>query len=47
MLDVETFKQALDRMDQLSDQVRAAVKARADKAFNELDAEIDRERAAR
>lgn len=47
VLDVETFKQALDRMDQLSEQVRAAVKARADKAFNELDAEIDRERAAR
>jgi hypothetical protein len=38
VLDVQAFKDSLDQMQQLSEQVREAVKARADKAFNELDA---------
>jgi hypothetical protein len=36
-LDVDSFKDAVDSMGQLNDEVRAAVKERADEAFKELD----------
>ncbi len=36
-LDVEKFKDSVSKMGQLEESVRAAVKERADKAFNELD----------
>ncbi len=43
-LDVEGFKDAVSQMRNLSDSVRAAVVERADKAFDDLDREIDRQR---
>jgi hypothetical protein len=43
-MDVEKFKGAVSKMNNLSDSVRKAVEQRADKAFGELDEEIDKER---
>lgn len=40
-LDVEGFKDAVGRMNQLSESVRQAVVQRADKAFEELDREVE------
>ena len=40
-LDVDGFKDAVGRMNQLSEAVRQAVVERADKAFSELDKEIE------
>ncbi len=42
VLDVETFKNSIDKMGQLSESLRAAVKARADRSFHELDQEIEK-----
>ena len=39
-LDVENFKEAVDSMSQLSEEVREAVRERADDAFRELDQEL-------
>ncbi|HWV36918.1 MAG TPA: LPP20 family lipoprotein [Vulgatibacter sp.] len=44
-LDVEGFKDAVSKMQNLSEGVRAAVIERADRAFEDLDREIDRRRA--
>jgi hypothetical protein len=44
-LDVEDFKSALNDMKQLNAQVRQAIEKRAEKAFNELDKEVEKERA--
>lgn len=44
-LDVERFASSVDQMSQLSEAVRAAVVKRADKAFTELDDEIEEERS--
>jgi hypothetical protein len=46
VLDVESFKKTLDGMQNLKESIRKAVIERADKAFKELDTEIDKERAA-
>ena len=43
-LDVEGFKDAVSKMQNLSESVRSAVIQRADKAFEDLDREIDRRR---
>jgi hypothetical protein len=43
-MDVEKFKDSVSKMNNLSDSVRKAVEQRADKAFGELDEEIDKER---
>ena len=43
-MDVDKFKGAISKMGNLSDSVRKAVEERADKAFGELDEEIDKER---
>ncbi|MBN1164514.1 MAG: LPP20 family lipoprotein [Candidatus Krumholzibacteriota bacterium] len=40
-LDVEHFKDAVKKMDNLSEEIRSAVIERADKAFEELDAETE------
>jgi hypothetical protein len=44
-MDVEKFKGAVSKMTNLSQSVRKAVEERADKAFEELDTEIEKERA--
>ncbi len=41
-LDVETFRQAVSQMEQLSESVREAVIERAERAFDELDYQLDR-----
>ena len=41
-LDVESFESAVDRMDSLSENVRAAVHERAQDAFRRLDAQESR-----
>lgn len=41
-LDVETFQDAVSRMEQLSESVRRAVVDRAEQAFDELDHQLDR-----
>ena len=43
-LDLDKFEDTVDRMDQLSEQVRRAVVDRAEEAFAELDEAIERER---
>ena len=43
-MDVDKFKDTISKMGNLSDSVRKAVEERADKAFGELDEEIDKER---
>ena len=43
-LDIEAFESSLSKMQGLNAKVREAIEARADKAFLELDAEIDKER---
>jgi len=43
-LDVEGFKDAVSKMQNLSESVRSAVIQRADKAFEDLDREIERRR---
>jgi len=43
-LDVEGFKDAVSKMQNLSESVRSAVIQRADEAFEDLDREIDRRR---
>ena len=43
-MDVDKFKGAISKMGNLSDSVRKAVEERADKAFGELDEEVDKER---
>jgi hypothetical protein len=43
-MDVEKFKDAVSKMNNLSESVRKAVEERAEKAFEELDTEIDKER---
>jgi hypothetical protein len=42
-LDIEKFKETVNRMQNLSESVRKAVIERADKAFSELDSEIDKQ----
>jgi hypothetical protein len=41
-VDLQKFKDALSNMQQLNEQVRAAVVERADKAFGELDKETSK-----
>lgn len=41
-LDVETFRDAVSRMEQLSEAVRRAVVERAEQAFDELDHQLER-----
>ena len=43
-MDVDKFKGAISKMNNLSETVRKAVEERADKSFGELDDEIDQER---
>ncbi|MFN7131167.1 MAG: LPP20 family lipoprotein [Myxococcales bacterium] len=43
VLDVETFKTSVEKMGQLSEGLRQAVKARADRSFMELDQEIEKD----
>jgi hypothetical protein len=43
-LDLDKFEDTVDRMEQLSEQVRRAVVERAEEAFAELDESIERER---
>lgn len=43
VLDVETFKDSLSKMKQLDERVRKAVVERANKAFSELDDEMDKQ----
>jgi hypothetical protein len=45
-LDVEKFKSMVSNMKTLSEGIRKAVQARADKAFSELDQEIDKNKQA-
>lgn len=42
VLDLETFKNSVDQMKQLSEGLRQAIKARADRSFHELDQEIEK-----
>jgi hypothetical protein len=44
-MDVDKFKNAVSKMNNLSESVRKAVEDRAQKSFEELDEEIDKERA--
>ncbi|HEY3353936.1 MAG TPA: LPP20 family lipoprotein [Polyangia bacterium] len=45
VLDVEAFKSSLNEMRQLDEQIRAAIVQRAEKAFAELDAEVEGKKA--
>lgn len=45
VMNVDKFKDSISKMKNLSESVRQAVIERADKAFGELDQEIDKERA--
>ena len=41
-LDIKTFTDTFDKMNQLSDKARTALRSRADYEFQNLDAEVDK-----